>query len=133
MPKNTEDLQYAVAACLKLSLVGDCSMESYGPIGEWDVSQVTDMNAMFSDAISFNQDLSKWNVGKVTNMEMMFNGATSFKRSICGEAWLNSKANQRSMFIGSPGATSCERFEPQNREELVVAVNSCRGGCCSLM
>jgi hypothetical protein len=30
------------------------------PIGSWDVRSVTDMNVMFSMAISFNQDLCHW-------------------------------------------------------------------------
>ena len=34
-------------------------------IGSWNVSNVTDMTAMFGNS-SFNQDLSLWNVDKVT-------------------------------------------------------------------
>ena len=35
------------------------------PIGNWDVSNVTNMASMFEWAISFNQDISQWNVKKV--------------------------------------------------------------------
>ena len=38
------------------------------PIGDWDVSNVTDMGGMFFgfDVVtSFNQDLSNWNVSSV--------------------------------------------------------------------
>merc|ERR1711971_1196925 len=94
-------------------------------LSKWNVARVTGMRYMFAQANAFNQDLSKWNVGRVTDMKMMFNRATSFTQVLCGEAWVNSEANQRSMFIGSPGSISCDRFGPQSREELVTAVNSC--------
>ena len=51
-------------------------------ISSWDVSNVTDMSNMFSGAISFNQDISSWNVGNVNDMNQMFFGATSFNQNI---------------------------------------------------
>ena len=39
------------------------------PIGNWDVSGVTDMSNMFSGTINFNQNINNWNVSNVTNME----------------------------------------------------------------
>ena len=42
---------------------------TYGPIEEWDVSDVTNMNFVFYGFGSFNSDLSKWETGKVTTME----------------------------------------------------------------
>ena len=32
------------------------------PLNKWDVSNVTDMDAMFAFASSFNQPLNDWNV-----------------------------------------------------------------------
>ena len=52
------------------------------PIGDWNVSQVTDMSTMFQSTASFNQDISKWNVGKVTTFTAMFNGATVFNNDV---------------------------------------------------
>ena len=43
-------------------------VEKYGEISTWDVSNVTNMAWMFSEATSFNQPLNNWNVSKVTNM-----------------------------------------------------------------
>ncbi len=43
-----------------------------GDISDWDVSDVTDMSGMFSDADSFNGDISDWDVSNVTDMSHMF-------------------------------------------------------------
>merc|ERR1719174_1552209 len=58
---------------------------------------------MFNYATAFNQDLSNWDVSKVTDMQIMFYEAKSFKQVLCSAAWVNSKAEQRDMFVGSPG------------------------------
>ena len=44
-----------------------------GNIGSWDVSAVSTMKLMFSDAINLDQDLSNWDVGSVTDFTDMFN------------------------------------------------------------
>ena len=44
------------------------------PIGSWDVSNVTSMAGMFSEAIAFNQNIGSWNVSNVTEMGGMFSG-----------------------------------------------------------
>jgi surface protein len=49
---------------------------------KWDTSSVRFMNEMFSDATSFNQDLSDWNTSNVTDMTNMFYGATSFNQDL---------------------------------------------------
>ena len=41
---------------------------AHGPIEEWDVSRITNMNSLFYKKASFNNDLSKWNTGAVTKM-----------------------------------------------------------------
>ena len=41
---------------------------TYGPIEEWDISEVTNMQYIFKERGSFNADLSKWNTGAVTTM-----------------------------------------------------------------
>jgi len=52
------------------------------PIGDWDVSNITNMSNVFSDAREFNQDLSSWDVSNVTNMSNMFSGAINFNQDI---------------------------------------------------
>jgi surface protein len=48
----------------------------------WDVSNVTDMGAMFDDATSFNQPLDKWNTSNVKMMGSIFDGAADFDQNI---------------------------------------------------
>lgn len=40
----------------------------YGPIEDWDVSDVTNMQNAIYDFADFNADISKWNTSQVTNM-----------------------------------------------------------------
>ena len=47
-----------------------------------NVSKVTNMEAMFWGATSFNQPLNNWNVSKVTYMYDMFEEATSFNHAL---------------------------------------------------
>jgi len=61
-------------------LFKDSSFNSY--IGDWDVSNVTNMNSMFEGATSFNQNINKWNVSAVTNMNSMFEDAASFNQNL---------------------------------------------------
>ena len=89
-----------------MSRVGECSTGTHGPIGEWDVSRVTNMGYMLLDASSFNSDVSKWDVSRVTDMTAMFEQASSFNQTLCGEAWVNSKADKLRMFAGSSGSIS---------------------------
>ena len=96
-PISNDELKSAVDACLKLSAVGDCAEGPHGPIGDWDVSSVTDMHGLFFGATSFNADISKWHVSNVTNMFRVFDGAKSFNGDIL--KWdVSSVTNMESMF-----------------------------------
>jgi surface protein len=73
---------------------------NHGEISEWDVSNVTNMRALFLGATSFNQPLNKWNVSNVTNMSYMFNGATSFNQPL--NKWdVSNLTNMEYMFSGA--------------------------------
>ena len=50
---------------MALSEEGNCSTGPQGPIGEWDVSKMSDLGSMFMGASWFTSDISKWNVGAV--------------------------------------------------------------------
>jgi len=42
---------------------------TYGPIEDWDISEVTNMENVFLNRYTFNADLSKWNTSAVTTMK----------------------------------------------------------------
>ena len=54
----------------------------YGDISLWNVSKVTDMDSLFSNATAFNADIGQWNVSAVTNMVLMFSNASTFNADI---------------------------------------------------
>ena len=42
--------------------------KTYGPIKNWDVSDVTDISYLFAEKGTMNADLSSWDVSRVTNI-----------------------------------------------------------------
>merc|ERR1711981_224993 len=137
-------------------------------ISKWDTSSVTNMESMFLQASSFNTDISRWKVGKVTNMQGMFLQATSFnsnirdwdvmrvkdmdymfyhaeafRHSLCGPAWVLSKASNNLMFDGSDGKItqqycSQERDLVQRQPANSLTCSKCgkfkksgRASCCA--
>lgn len=54
-------------------------------ISGWDTANVTDMSHMFDEAYSFDQDIGSWDVRKVTNMEAMFRKTVHFDQPL--SAW----------------------------------------------
>jgi len=68
------DMAKAFIGCTNLTIADDAGVP--------DLSTVTDMESMFSNA-SLTGDLSKWNVSSVTDMSFMFSGS-SFTGDISG-------------------------------------------------
>ena len=67
------------------NLIFGCNDDFNQPIGNWDVSNVTNMSYMFGfecGLTQFNQDISHWDVSSVTNMNGMFHGVESFNQDI---------------------------------------------------
>ena len=55
----------------------------FGPIGEWDVSRVTDMESLFEDNVNAVADLNNWDVSAVTNMRVR--AAPPHPRNACAD------------------------------------------------
>ena len=79
LSRTDDDIRDAVNLWITDS---DAAIEKYGHISQWDVSRVTNMDRLFSDCISFNEDISNWDVSSVTNMSNMFIEASSFNQPI---------------------------------------------------
>ena len=60
----------------------EAAFARYGPMSDWDVSDITSMRQLFGGAgrrrPHFNEDLSRWNVSRVTNMYAAFAFAKAF-------------------------------------------------------
>jgi surface protein len=54
----------------------------YGTVDEWNVSQITDMDQLFSGKSTCNPDIGNWDMSKVTTMSSMFFNAVAFNRPI---------------------------------------------------
>jgi surface protein len=55
---------------------------TYGPIENWDTSQVTDMSELFAGKSKCDPEIGKWDTAAVTSMINMFNGASIFNQDI---------------------------------------------------
>ncbi len=53
-------------------------------IDSWDVSNVTNMYAMFSGQMHFNCNLSHWDVRNVKNLDFMFHGCSKLRCDLSG-------------------------------------------------
>ena len=60
---------------------------------------MTNMNSLFKDATSFNQDIRNWDVSNMINMESMFNNAASFDQNL-GSWNVSNVLNMQDMFFG---------------------------------
>ena len=60
----------------------DEAIRRVGEISRWNVSNVTNMNGLFSNRSDFNDNISQWNVRNVTDMETMFLHASAFNQPL---------------------------------------------------
>lgn len=51
-------------------------------LNDWDVSNITSLQRMFSNCTNFNQDLDNWDTSKVISLNNTFNGCTLFNGNI---------------------------------------------------
>ena len=87
LPSSITNLSNAFYNTGKASITG---------LDSWDVSNVTDMSYMFSNASVFDQDIGTWNVSNVTDMNNMFN-ASAFNQNI-GSWTVSNVTNMAGMF-----------------------------------
>ena len=54
----------------------------YGPVGLWDVSELTSMYRLFFGCKNFNEDVSAWDVRRAEELSNMFCFASSFNQPL---------------------------------------------------
>ena len=72
-----------------------------GDLSSWDVSNVTEMTTMFTNAKAFNGDINNWDVSKVTSMDSMFTNATAFTGGDLSSWDVSNVTDMVSMFAGA--------------------------------
>jgi len=99
--KTLADLKQAV----KNYLLWPSNKATYGAIGSWDVSGVTDMSSLFKETCGegnhpeFNENINSWDVRNVKNMKEMFSGCKYFNSDL---DWKTSTVtSMESMFSGA--------------------------------
>ena len=103
--KGASSMKYEATDAPDLSGVTDMTRmfsdaESFdGDLSNWNVSQVTDMSYMFSGADAFDGDISSWSVSQVTDMTRMFSGAGAFDGDI--SSWSVSQVTDMSYMFSS--------------------------------
>ncbi len=91
-------------------------------ISLWDVSNVTEMSRLFEDNPNFNQDISDWDVSNVTNMSYMFYNAQSYNQSILG--WDTSNVTDMSYMF-----SEAYSFNQDSNNINTGSVTNCTGFC----
>ena len=97
---------------------------TYGDIGSWDTSMVTDFSELFcasaddcghtyAEAATFDEDVGYWDVSAAVTMKSMFRGCDHFDRDLGG--WDVSAVTDMSHMFASAGAFDrdlgwCQRF-----------------------
>ena len=72
----------------------------YGPIGQWNTTGVTDMENLFLNQSTFNEDISGWDVSNVTTMGYMFQNASAFDQDL-GSWDMSNVVSPAWMFFGA--------------------------------
>ena len=102
-PITNDNFRAAINDCYATHpITGLCVDSEYGPMPNWDVSNVTDMNNAFLFKSGFNGDISSWDVSSVTSMSQMFGSAQAFNQDL--NAWNVSNVNDMASMFGGAQA-----------------------------
>jgi len=85
---NGASLLKMFRGCTQLTTLGN---------DNWDMSRITNMQAMFRDASMANPDVSSWDTSSLTNIRNMFYHAVSFDRNM--SAWNVSNLTKAKNFL----------------------------------
>jgi surface protein len=114
----TDDVFFsAIEDCLDTNPVdGLCTDSEFGPMPDWDVSQVTNMKKAFLGRTTFNANISQWDTSSVTRMQSMFKLNLMFDQDV--SRWTGSAATslQNGMFLSATAFQA--KYECNNGRNL---------------
>jgi surface protein len=95
-----QDLPWDVANVKNMCGMFSDASSFNGNISTWSTVNVVNAQALFYKAAAFNQDISRWPMANCTKMNYMFKGASSFNQNL--ETWSTENVTtMRSMFYGA--------------------------------
>ena len=95
-------------------------------ISNWDVSNVTNMTAIFYYCEFFDCDLSNWDVSNVTNMHALFCECNKFRGKGLEHWNVSNVTNMAGMFVGCDNF-NCDlsKWNVSNVENMSYMFNKC--------
>jgi surface protein len=121
-PQNEAELKMAIYIYSSNRIASD---NKYGPIGQWDITRITNMSKMFSNYPYVEADLSNWKVSNVTNMSGMFSGCHNFTSDL--STWqVSNVTDMSSMFKNCRNFTSdLSKWQVSNVTNMSGMFNGC--------
>ena len=93
------------------------------PIGQWDVTQVTNFNNLFTKTLDFNEPLN-WDTSNVVSMIHTFSGCKNFNQPL---KWNVKKVkNMRAMFTGCEGFDQPLEWETDSVSDTSFMFFNCK-------
>ncbi|SEL91780.1 Por secretion system C-terminal sorting domain-containing protein [Maribacter orientalis] len=89
----------SLVSSLKLMFDGCANLVGNSSINNWDVSNVSNMDGVFANALIFNQNINGWDTSRVTTTSGMFFKARSFSQPL--NSWNVTNVEDMSFMFGS--------------------------------
>ncbi len=96
-------------------------------IKNWNTGKMTAMNAMFQNAVKFNQPIGSWNVSKAELMSEMFNGARAFNQSLANwrlDSLISTTGLPNSPWSGAPRMLDNSGLSMKNYDAILISWNA---------
>ena len=93
-------------------------------IKNWNTGKMTAMNAMFQNAVKFNQPIGSWDVSKAELMSEMFNGARAFNQSLAGwrlDSLVSTTGLPNSYWSGAPRMLNNSGLSTKNYDATLIS------------
>ena len=127
--------------CIDTSAITDMSKLFYNEkfeyinidVSNWDVSNVDNMDFMFTHCFEFDCNLSKWNVSKVKSMYAIFDGCKNFKGNGL-ENWDVSNVEDMGFIFNNCQNFNCDlsKWDVSNVKDMSHMFKDCKYFDCDL-